>query len=85
MYIALQGDIGIYVSQKDSDSDDKFNAEVLQTVNKAAESKTLDRNQLGVLVFGGELEINAQLLSYPQPTGLMFTCVPGRYVAYTQS
>ena len=56
LYIALQGDIGIYVSQKDSytDAEDKFNAEVLQTVTKAAESKTLDRSLLGVLVFGGE-------------------------------
>ena len=78
LYIALQGDIGIYVSQKDSDTDDKFNAEVLQTVNKAAESKTLDRSQLGVLVFGGELEIHAQLFCYSGRTGLMFTCVLGR-------
>ncbi|KAK7090258.1 uncharacterized protein [Littorina saxatilis] len=55
LYIALQGDIGIYVSQKETftDSDEKFNADVLLIATKAAEAKHLDRSVLGTLVFGG--------------------------------
>lgn len=55
LYIALQGDIAIYVNQKETtnDNDDKFNDEVLLIAQKAAEMKILDRSLLGTYVFGG--------------------------------
>ena len=58
MYIALQGEIAIYVNQKESttnDNEDNFNEEVLQLVDKAKQMPELDRSLLGTYVFGGKV------------------------------
>ena len=57
LYIALQGEIAIYVNQKESFGsldNDAINAEILDTVTKAAATSELDRSLLGVQVYAGE-------------------------------
>ncbi|KAL8578331.1 hypothetical protein ACOMHN_031705 [Nucella lapillus] len=56
LYITLEGEVEIYVNQKESTAatdNDTLNQEILEAVTKAAEMPELDRNLLGNSVFVG--------------------------------